>query len=553
MVKRTSIILKALAIAAVILPCGCRIHNDFPYPYKEGSITAFETEGMCGADGKSEGKATIDKNSKTVKLYVDDRVNLSAIRITKFEVTNDAQIVPDAKACLHPNKFPVHGFSYMEGDDTMTDFTSTVHFTLKTHQDFDWVVSVEQVIAREVEVEGQVGDAVIDPVNRTVIIYVSQNTDISDLRVKRFSIGGQHGKVNPDIQAMGSYDFSSLPTTVFVQNAWAEYSYEWQVFVYKTEAKTELTAQAFGRTVDAVVSGTKPGDDVLLLEYKVQGETNWSVVPASNIEVNGINYTARIRQLRESTTYLYRATAGEQTTAESSFTTTAKQQMENSGLDDWSLEGTSLWNPWAEGGSSYWDTGNRGATTVGASNSTPSDDTSTGSGKSAMLQSKFIVIKFAAGNIFTGQYVKTDGTNGVLDFGRPFEAFPSKMSFDFKYKSSPINRVGQADYGYLKGTPDECQVFIALADWDEPLRIKTKPSELSLFDKNDPHVIAYAEMITSADTREWTNKVLELKYNSLTRKPKYILVVCSSSRYGDFFTGGDSSLLQVDNFNLIYE
>ena len=93
----------------------------------------------------------------------------------------------------------------------------------------------------------------------------------------------------------------------------------------------------------------------------------------------------------------------------------------------------SLHNPWKEGSVSFWDTGNRGATTVGASNSTYGTE----DGRTyANLQSKFIVIKFAAGNIFTGAYLKTDGSNGILSLGRPFTGRPTKLQFDYTYKSS---------------------------------------------------------------------------------------------------------------------
>ena len=66
----------------------------------------------------------------------------------------------------------------------------------------------------------------------------------------------------------------------------------------------------------------------------------------------------------------------------------------------------------------FWDTGNKGATTLGSSNTIPTGDTSNGTGKAAKLESRFVGVagigKFAAGNIFAGSYVRTDGTNGVL-------------------------------------------------------------------------------------------------------------------------------------------
>lgn len=45
---------------------------------------------------------------------------------------------------------------------------------------------------------------------------------------------------------------------------------------------------------------------------------------------------------------------------------------------------------------------------------------------------------------------------------------------------------------------------------------------------------------------------IDLLYRDLTRKPTYILIVCSASKYGDYFTGSTSSVLLLDEFDLIY-
>ena len=228
----------------------------------------------------------------------------------------------------------------------------------------------------------------------------------------------------------------------------------------------------------------------------------------------------------------------------------------NGGFDDWSsvaVGKNTLWQPWAEGGTSFWDTGNKGATTVGNSNSTPTTETSTGSGQAASLESKYIVLKFAAGNIFTGTYVRTDGTNGVLQFGRPFTSFPSKLRIHYKYNCVPINKSGDDDFKYLVGRPDSCQVYIALTDWDAPLEIRTRPSERQLFDPSDPKVIAYGELTKGEPVSSWTQADIVLDYRYTNRTPKYIVVVASASKYGDYFTGGEGSKLWLDECELIYD
>ena len=51
----------------------------------------------------------------------------------------------------------------------------------------------------------------------------------------------------------------------------------------------------------------------------------------------------------------------------------------------------------------------------------------------------------------------------------------------------------------------------------------------------------------------WTNIDVPMEYRSSDRKPKYIIVTISASKYGDYFTGGEGSTLYMDDFSLIYE
>ena len=83
--------------------------------------------------------------------------------------------------------------------------------------------------------------------------------------------------------------------------------------------------------------------------------------------------------------------------------------------------------------------------------------------------------------------------------------------------------------------------------------IKTRPSELQLFSPTDDNVIAYAQMTKGESVTEWTTQTLTLNYRHTDRTPKYIIVVASSSKYGDYFIGGDESQLQVDDIRLLYE
>lgn len=554
----------------------CDVPNDIPYPIVEGRITAFEVEGQCGENGSGEGSATIDKDLRTVSLFVCDTVDVKKLKVRRIELKSETKnpdvdyqeeigLLPDSAVCLDFARFPRKGFNAPNShQDTRMDFSQKVKFTLHTYQDYEWTVNVEQIVIREVEVENQVGNAVIDPVTHNVVVYVNKEQSLKRLKVHKFSLGGVHGKVSPDPTTQETFDFYDV-RQFLVTTGWGE-EQSWRVMVCHTEAAMGTTAQAFARTVNAIVSGEKPNGTTPLIEYKKESEQTWLNVPQENIQQTATAYTADIKGLQPSTTYQYRVKAGESSVDVQTFTTTKMLQLENSSFDDWCTDtnNSKLLYPWAEGATPYWETGNKGATTVGNSNSVPTDDTSTGSGKAAYLESKYIVIKFAAGNIFTGSYLRTDGTNGILGFGRPFKAFPAKLTFDYKYNSETINKVGDEALRYMEGRPDSCQIYITLwhigeNDYEEyngekfPLIIRTRPSERHLFSPNDKRVVAYAQLTQGNDVNEWTSHTLELKYKDNTRIPTHIQVVASSSKYGDYFTGGVGSTLVLDNLKLYYE
>ena len=557
----------------------CAVKDDIPYPIVEAAITAFEVEGQCDETDEAFAEAQIDKSINTVSVYVSDTVDISSLRILRLEVSNDATLIPDEGCCADAELFPDTSFSIPPyRSNTRVDFSNgSVEFTFRTYQDYVWTVCVQQVMERDVQIIGQVGNAVIDPVNRNVVIYVSDRKNLSKLSVSKFTLGGQHGTVIPDPTATPTFDFSQ-PRSFQVKTAGSANTETWRVFVYTTEAEETVEATAFARSVSATISGTFPVGSQLTVEYHAQGTAEWTTVNAAQVTTKGANFIAELTGLRPSTTYMYRVKTGSVTSDELTFTTADAQQLENAGFEEWSSivgsSGKDLLQPWGEGKTPYWGTGNAGATTVGASNSTYVDEDGR---RFANLQSKYIVIKFAAGNIFTGDYLETDGSNGVLSFGRPFTSFPTKMRFEYKYKTSTITRTGgdwkeaygnyisKAMYENIKGQPDSCSVYVALGDW-EPVRyvsrgvtyecpylIRTRPSALHLMDMNDSHLIAFAQMTKGEDVTEWTTETLTLNYRVKNRQPKYIIVVASSSKYGDYFTGGEGSLMQLDNVELLYE
>lgn len=548
-------ILGMLALTACILT-SCAIENDIPYPIIEASIESMTVEGQRGADQNTFTAATINKSARTVTLYVNDGVDLSHLQILSLKTTTGAElVVDDPNVCEDYSKFPTSGFASLDSiplsSNTHVNFSQPVTFTLRTYQDYQWKVTVNQIIQRDIEIDGMT-DYVIDTTTRTVIIYVDPEIDRTNLNVKKLNLGGEYGRVSPDPTLQKDY---SKPSTFNVSCSWEEYSYEWTVYVYPDSGESSSSStEAFAMTTRATVNGKIQSGKTPVVEYRKESETSWITVPSANVNVSSNTFSATLTGLSASTTYKYRINVDGSIGSEQSFTTATATPLENGSFDEWSSEAAAngtLWQPWST--SSFWDTGNRGATTIADSNSVPTSETYNGSGKAASLETKWVVMKLASGNIFTGSYVRTDGTNGVLSFGREFKSFPSKLRINYKYTSATIDKIGEDALEYLKGRPDSCHIYIALADWNQPLEIRTRPSERQLFDKNDSHVIAYAEYISGNSDSQYQQKDLVLNYRYTNRTPKYILIVASASKYGDYFTGGVGSKLLVDNFELIYD
>lgn len=542
-------------IFSVFFFYSCAIENDIPYPISEGYITDIEVEGQTAAQGSSDSKAIIDKTKRTVSIVVDDAVDITKLRITKLTVSNDAVISIDSTVCNNYSKFPTSGFETLDdlmvSADTRVNFSSPVKLTLKTYQDYEWTINVQQYIERNIVVENQIGNAIIDEINFNVIIYVAEEQDLSKIKVTTFDLAGKNGSVYPDPTKDEYFDFSE-PKTFFATYAWEEVSRKWTVYVYHSDGAGSSELNTFARTTSADISGSVQSGKKPVIEIKKNSESDWTTVSQSDVNVSGTSFSTTVSQLSPDTQYDIKVSVDGKEMSSASFDTTPATPLENGSLDNWHNV-DKLWNPWEEGGQSFWDTGNKGATTISDSNSIPTDETCNGSGKAASLESKYLVLKFAAGNLFTGSYVKTVGTNGVLSFGRPFSAFPSKLRFNYKYTSNTIDKVGDDAFQYLKGRPDSCHIYIALTDWDEPLEIRTRPAERQLFDKNDSKVIAYGEYIQGSTTSSYQQKDIILNYKYNNRTPKYIVVVASASKYGDYFTGGVGSKLWLDNLELIYE
>ncbi len=512
------------ALLTIIIAGGC-IKNDIPYARIQANILTLNAKGQDAAP-------VIDSIARTVTLTFPEEVDIYAVRITGYTLTPGSHIVD--------NPF---------GDPI--DLSSPLYIYLHLYQDWLWKIIGNQTIERYFEVEGQMGESVIDVPGHRVLLSVRATADLSRLVIKSAKLGQKGSVMTPSLTPGSTFD-AREPFIVSVE-AFGR-TEEWTIYV-STVSEPVKTVAAYAWSGVAWVYGEAEAGLDNGVEYRIKGTEEWARVPQSDITANGGSFTACINRLSSQTTYETRAYSGTAYGDILEFTTGTTPQIPNGDFSYWWLD-KKIWCPWPEGGEEFWGTGNKGATTLGTSNTFPSEDTPDGSGYAACLETRFVGIgvlgKLAAGNIFSGYYVRTDGTNGILSFGRPFTERPTRMTGTFKYKSMPIN-YSNAETSFCAGQPDTCIVWIALIDSQEPFEIRTNPNNRQLFDPDGSYVVAYGKMQCGQTVEAYTPFEVKLDYKSTSRVPKYILITASASKYGDYFTGGAGSTLFLDDLKLFYD
>lgn len=296
------------------------------------------------------------------------------------------------------------------------------------------------------------------------------------------------------------------------------------------------------------------------IEYRGAGETDWAFVPA-NLTRSAIKGSVTLRGLRPATRYEYRAVADGFTGETMLLTTESTFTIPNASMEQWSAwsENSKVTIPGEGGNRTFWDSGNHGSATMSVTLTQGSTDMFHTGSQSARLRSQFVGLggfagKFAAGNLFAGTYLETQGTDGRLEFGRQYDgSHPSSMRVWVNYRPGTVEKKGD----YLKvGDVDKGQIYVALST--EPVEVRTKSSTRKLFSKDDDCIVAYGqytfEQAFGPDGGlQELDIPLEYYAKAKTVKPLYLIIVCSASYYGDYFNGGEGSLMYVDDFELVYE
>lgn len=314
-------------------------------------------------------------------------------------------------------------------------------------------------------------------------------------------------------------------------------------------------------------SGESDSEDGFGFEYKKATDNTWTPVPVASKNKDGKTFSAFVQGLQPKTEYVYRAFGYDQEGNpvignEIKFKTdyaneddNGKPFVPNLSFDDWCTSDKVKYAN-KSGDPIFWDSGNTGAKLGSKTPTNETTDTHKTDGKAAILKSQFVGFlsfgKFAAGNLYSGVYGKTLGTDGaIINMGQPFTGRPTQLRGWYKYSPKTID-YAEKDYAGEKGKMDKCHIYVALfSDWTKRFEVNT----VNGYFVNLNNAIGFGEFSTDQSNSEYKEVVIDIKYKEtgLSSKPTYILIVASASKYGDYFTGGDGSTLYVDEFELKYD
>lgn len=302
-------------------------------------------------------------------------------------------------------------------------------------------------------------------------------------------------------------------------------------------------------------------ESVPKFRYRAKNTADWTTVEATLVE-NA--FSKEITGLTPGTTYEYQAMDGEKASSITyEFTTETAFQPENASFE-YVSGSCPLWI-YGDGQSMWWDSGNKGSS-MGSKNLTTQDGSIYKDGKySLKLASTSILGNFAAGNVFTGQFLGTESLKyGILGWGRPCTSRPKALKVWVRYTPGTVDFGGHIP----AGESDNGIIYVAVGDWQStdssygaewPVVVRTK--EPSLFDPHDSGTIGYGEQIftenygtdTETSMKDITIPLDYEGYGGDDRKPKSIIIVAAASRYGDYYEGSTSSVMWLDDMELIYE
>lgn len=386
--------------------------------------------------------------------------------------------------------------------------------------------------------------------------------DVASLRVK---FSAAFNNVLPE----GRYDFRIIATDVKPTSNRTEATFS--LVVSNAPVKVEDPSPAGIWTSQATLSGgiISAGASEYGFLYRAaasRADGDWQKAVG---EVSGNTVTATITGLTPGSRYEYKVYADDFISADiKSFTTDSEQQLPNAGFEEWNTS-SKTYLICTDASSMFWDSGNHGSSKMGKNVTQPDETVKHTGQRSIKMESQFVGIgtigAFAAGNMFVGEFLGTENTTkGILGWGRPWTTRPKALKGYIKYSPQAITHVDSDNLPDVhSGDMDSGILYIALVDDSHksyqsyksyPWIVRTADPANWLFSKDKPNVIAYGERIfTEATAGDGMIEFeIPIEYYKTDIKPSNIIVVASASRYGDYYTGGQSSTMWLDDLQLVY-
>ena len=319
----------------------------------------------------------------------------------------------------------------------------------------------------------------------------------------------------------------------------------------------------------AVVKGkyyTKNLPSGFTVQHKSSSDWEDGFVLIQDVNTSAKTFKMMICKLTANTSYTFRP----YTTKDGGLSGTRSSKTEsivtipNMNFDQWGS--TSVAYPYTGKNNGYWDTANEGLSTLSTINITTKETSDVWKGNAVRMESKtvtiFTVTKFAAGNIYTGDFVEvtTNPAGAKLNWGVRFTGRPVAMKGYYKYSPKPITTYDSA-HSHLKNQPDRCSIQVALADGttsssnnsDYYYFVDTGANNFVDFSTSNKTLIAYNKIETGEKITSYKSFTLPMGYRDVTKTPTYAIIACCSSYLGDYFTGGEGSVMLADEFEFIYD
>lgn len=532
---RRGLVYMASGIMMLVAMVGC-INNDVPYPVVKLDIMSLEAEGLISP-------VTIDNTSRKVLLSLEETTDIRNVKITNVQFTDGAR-----SSVNFPGTF---------------DLRTPLYVELTKYQSWEWTILATQNIERYFKVDGQIGESEIDSKHYIATAYVPMDHDLKNVVITDIKLGPKDiTTYSVDPLTLTDFDDTARNITITYHDDIEEI---WTLRVIPTDVEVEFKGvDAWAKRIWLYAEGRDGAE--LGFKYRKAGAEEWIAV--DDVKNNGGSFSACVDELDTLTEYEVVAFSNDSFTEVVKVTTEDVWALPNSGLEEWSTNNNVVY-PYAEGGVPFWGTGNDGAALASTTLTEPVSDVRPGSEGSyaASLQSKKAAImglgKFAAGNLFLGEFGGLVGMDGLVNFGRPCTARPVALRGWYKYNCGAIDEYGKTPTArpeLQKGDNDEGQIMIAVGNWtaeeyggsaDCPVVVNTK-DESTFFNKSGKNVIGVGEMILTESTDGWVEFTLPLEYITTSVVPTHIIIVFTGSRFGDYFTGSTQSLMLVDDLELVY-